>query len=134
MDDTRELTDVEQILLFVKSHLDTVVDPATSKPIKVFYVLPDDRIEGNRITFQLLGNSPLSRYINGREATSEVDISVSINGPVREQVSKISHDTKRKMDAIRGIRGTVVERFLPDSKLWQQTMTFRFNCRGNLII
>lgn len=130
------MTNTDTILQFIKANLDTVVDPdkADGSSVEVYYGAPTTKEKGNRISYQLLGDPTLERTTRGREATSEVSISISIYSVERMTLGKIAASVMRKMDAIRGQRGAVVERQELDIGMWSRIMTYRFTCRNDTIL
>lgn len=130
------MTNTDDILRFIKANLDTVVDPdkTNGETVTTYYGIPQTKVQGNRISYQLLGDPATGRTTRGREAETEVSISISIFSQTRETLGKIASSVMRKMDAIRGQRGAVTERQELDTGLWTRIMTYRFSCRNNTIL
>lgn len=130
------MTDTDEILQFIKANLETVVDPdkAHGATVNVYYGTPTTKEQGNRISYQLLGDPATGRSTRGREMECEISVSISIFSMARVTLGKIASSVMRKMDSIRGQRGAVIERQELDTGLWTRIMTYRFTCRNNTIL
>lgn len=130
------MTETDEVLEFIKANLETVVDPdgTHGKTVEVYYGTPTIKEQGNRISYQLLGDPTIGSTTRGREAEREISMSISIFSMGRVTLGKIASSVMRKMDAIRGQRGAVTERQELDTGLWTRIMTYRFTCRNNTIL
>lgn len=128
------MTDTEAMLEFIIGQI-KVFDPDNKTAlVPVYYGKPKQKVEGNRIICQFLGDPAVSQNTRGREADCEISISISIYSPSRASMSKIASKIMCRMDGIRGRRGGVTESEEPDTYLWSRIMTYRFACRNNTII